>query len=185
MAEYYLVSQLPSLDGIGENTPLPITVERFDEICERFLGKKAWEEMKKITLVPPREPVSTGSAFIDGWLGAERNLRLALAKIRADKLNKSFDIGNTILPAEYLKAAVTASEMVDPLEAEKYLNRYRLDILEAQRPMDGFSEDYIFYYGIKLKLICRIRGFDTAAGEDEYKNIYNSVLKADSLEVVK
>ncbi len=29
MAEYYLISQLPSLDGISENTPIPITEEQF------------------------------------------------------------------------------------------------------------------------------------------------------------
>ena len=29
MAEYYLISQLPSLDGISEATPVPITEERF------------------------------------------------------------------------------------------------------------------------------------------------------------
>ena len=40
MAEYYLISQLPSLDGISENTPLPITEERFTELCNRFLGEK-------------------------------------------------------------------------------------------------------------------------------------------------
>ena len=38
MAEYYLMSQLPSLDGVGENTPLPITEERFSELCHRFLS---------------------------------------------------------------------------------------------------------------------------------------------------
>ena len=41
MAEYYFMSQLPSLDGIGEQVPLPITEERFLELCHRFLGKKA------------------------------------------------------------------------------------------------------------------------------------------------
>ena len=29
MAAYYLVAQLPSLDGLGERAPLPITEERF------------------------------------------------------------------------------------------------------------------------------------------------------------
>ena len=46
MAEYYLVSQLPSLDGINENTPLPITTERFEELCRRFIGngaKNGWQ----------------------------------------------------------------------------------------------------------------------------------------------
>ena len=41
MAEYYLISQLPSLDGIGENSPVPITEERFMELCEGSLKKKA------------------------------------------------------------------------------------------------------------------------------------------------
>ena len=40
MAEYYLISQLPSLDAIGDHSPLPITEERFHELCNRFLKKK-------------------------------------------------------------------------------------------------------------------------------------------------
>ena len=38
MAEYYLISQLPSLDGLGDNMPVPITEERFTELCRRFLA---------------------------------------------------------------------------------------------------------------------------------------------------
>ena len=49
MAEYYLISQLPSLDGIGENTQLTITEERFLELCHRFLGEKASNELENLT----------------------------------------------------------------------------------------------------------------------------------------
>lgn len=186
MAEYYLVSQLPSLDGMTEGTPLPITEEQFSELCERFLGKKAWEEMKQITLIPAKAPEKTGSAFIDGWLEAERYLRLALARVRAQKLKRPLDTtGDTLIPQQYIKAAQEATEKTDPLEAEKYLNSCRLEFLEAQRPMDGFSKEYIFYYAIKLKILCRIRGFDTAAGEAAYKNIYSSVLDRADTEVIK
>ena len=52
MAEYYLISQLPSLDGIGESSPLPITEERFLELCSSFLSKKALNEIKNLTLCP-------------------------------------------------------------------------------------------------------------------------------------
>ena len=170
MAEYYLVSQLPSLDGIAENVPLPITEEYFSELCERFLGKKAWEEMKQITLAPPKDSESTGSELIDGWLRAERELRLALAKVRAERMKKTYDTGNVLLPAEHLKAAASAAESANPMEAEKYLNNYRLSVLETMRPADSFSKDYIFYYCIKLKLLLRIRGFEKSAGEKAYKN---------------
>ncbi len=182
MAEYYLISQLPSLDGISENAPLPIAEERFTELCNRFLGKKAQDEMKKLTLSPPKNYESSGSALIDAWNESERNLRFALGKVRAEKMKKPFNTENRILPVEYIKAASAAIEMENPMEAEKYLNRYRLEILETLRPMDSFSEDYVFYYGLRLKLLLRIRRFDKEAGEMAYRNIYNSVLNGDRLE---
>ncbi len=182
MAEYYFISQLPSLDGIGENTPLPITEKRFAELCNRFLRKKVQDEMKKLTLSPPRYFESSGSVFIDSFNESERNLRFALGKVRAEKMKKAFDTENRILPVEHIKAANTAINMENPMEAEEYLNRYRLEILETLRPMDNFSEDYIFYYGLKLKLILRIRQFDTKTGEKAYKKIYDSILNGDRLE---
>jgi hypothetical protein len=97
-------------------------------------------------------------------------------------MKKAFDIENRIFPVEYIKAASTAIEIENPMEAEKYLNSYRLEILETLRPMDSFSEDYIFYYGLKLKLLLRIRQFDTKSGEKAYKNIYDSILNGDRLE---
>ena len=184
MAEYYLISQLPSLDGISENTPLPITEERFTELCNRFLGKKAQEGLKKLTLSPPKNFESSGSALIDAFSEGERNLRFALGKVRAEKMKKPFDTENKILPVEYIKAASTAIEIENPMEAEKHLNSFRLEILEALRPMDSFSEDYIFYYGLKLKLILRIRRFDKEVGEKAYRNIYDSILNGDRLEAI-
>lgn len=184
MAEYYLISQLPSLDGISENMPLPITEDRFLELCSSFLGKKARNEMKNLTLLPPRNQEYHGSELLKKWNESERNLRLSLGKVRAEKMKKPFDAGNRVLPSEYIKMANVAVEMDNPMEAEKFLNRYRLELLEALRPMDGFSEEFVFYYGLKLKLLLRIRQFDTDAGETAYKNIYNSVLNGDRLEVI-
>jgi len=184
MAEYYLISQLPSLDGISENAQLPITEERFTELCNRFLGKKAQELMKKLTISPPKKCDGQGFTLIDRFNESERSLRFALGKVRAERMKKPFDTENMILPVEYLKAANAAIEMENPMEAEKYLNRFRLEILETLRPMDNFSDDYIFYYGLKLKLILRIRKFDADAGEKEYKNIYNSILNGDRLEAI-
>lgn len=184
MAEYYLISQLPSLDGISENTPLPITEERFSELCSRFLSKKAKDSFEKLTLAPSRVSEDSGNSLIDAWNESERNLRFALGKVRAEKLKKPFDTENKILPVEYVKAASMATESENPMEAEKYLNRFRLELLEMLRPMDSFSEEYVFYYGLKLKLILRIRQFDKEAGEAAYKNIYNSILNGDKLEAI-
>lgn len=185
MAEYYLISQLPSLDGINENAPLPITEERFTELCERFMSKKAVGELRKLTLVPPKSPEKSSSSLIEKWNEGERNLRFVLAKLRADKLNKSFQEDTNSYSAELLQAARTAVEIESPMEAEKFLNRFRLEFLESLRPTDSFSEDYVFYYGLKLKLIFRIRKFDKESGETAYRNIYDSVMNGEKSEVIQ
>ena len=184
MAEYYLVSQLPSLDGIGENAPIPITEERFSELCDRFLGKRARNEMQKLTLIPPLTPEKVRSSLSEAWNEGERNLRLALAKARAEKMKKPFDTGNSTVPVEPVKAASAAVEMESPLEAEQFLSRYRLEFLETLRPMDTFSEDFVFYYGLKLKLLLRTRQFDEKRGEAAYRTTYTSILNGDRLEAI-
>lgn len=185
MAEYYLISQLPSLDGINENTPIPVTENQFFELCSRFLGKRALDELNKITLIPSRNYEKSSSALIEKWNEGERKLRIALAKLRADKMNKHFDAGMESFPMGLLQAARTAVDIESPMEAEKFLNQYRLDFLEALRPMDSFSEEFVFYYGLKLKLIERIRKFDSQSGEAAYRKIYDSIMSEDKTEVIQ
>ena len=176
MAEYYLISQLPSLDALGVNAPLPITEERFAELCRTFLKERAQAVLERITLTPPKISESTGSPLIDSWNESERNLRFALGKIRAEKLKKPFDTENRVIPAEYIKAAEAAAGLESPMDAERALCEFRIELLENLRPMDNFSEEFIFYYGLKLKLLGRIRQFDAVAGKTAYGNIYNSII---------
>ena len=184
MAEYYLISQLPSLDGISEATPVPITEERFLDLCGRFLGEKALGNMAKLTLAPSRALEELASPLVDAWNQGERDLRLALAKVRAEKLSKPFDMQNKTLPAELQKVAGAAVELESPMEAEKFLSDYRLSFLESLRPTDPFCEDFVYYYGLKLKLLLRSRQFDARLGEAEYRNIYNSIMNGDRLEAI-
>lgn len=185
MAEYYLISQLPSLDGIGDTAPLPIDEERFFELCGRFLGKKAQSEMEKLTIAPSPEAEKTSSTLLSAWYEGERQLRLALGRARAEKMNKSFDIENNSLPAELTKVAGEAVNAENPLEAEKFLFDFRMKFLESLRPMDNFSEEFVFYYGLKLKLIMRMRQFDKKLGEAAYKDIYSSILIGDRMEAIE
>ena len=57
----------------------------------------------------------------------------------------------TLLPVDLAGKVVgryqNEADIESPMEAEKLLNRYRLDFLETLRPMDSFSEDFVFYYG--------------------------------------
>ena len=183
MAEYYLISQLPSLDGLSDNVPMPITEERFYDVCNRILGKKAQNELSKISLVPSRAYEPSGSAVLTAWNAGEQNLRLALGKVRAEKLGKQFDTGNRTFTTDLLQTVRAAVEADSPLEAEKMLNRYRMDYLDAIRPMNAFSEEFVFYYCLKLKLILRMRQFDAENGKAAYRNIYDSIMNGEGLEV--
>lgn len=185
MAEYYLISQLPSLDGVSENTPMPVNEVQFLELCNRFLNKKALAELNKLTLIPSRNYEKSSSALIEKWNDGERTLRSVLAKLRADKMNRQTDDVSQSVSPVLLQTARTAVEIDNPMEAEKFLNKYRLDFLESLRPMDSFSEEFIYYYGLKLKLLERMRKFDLLSGENAYRKIYDSIMSEDKTEVIQ
>ncbi len=182
MNQYYLISQLPSLDAVTESSPLPIGEDRFNELCSRFLSKKALNQLSSITLIPDLKEAKTGSALIDAWNEGEVFLRLCLGAARAEKLGKSFDTHTAPFPPTLLQAVHTASEVNNPLKAEQILNDYRLNFLETLRPSDAFCEDMVFYYCLKLKLLSRIKGFNEEKGQFIYKKIYSSILSAEEQE---
>jgi len=185
MAEYYFMSQLPSLDGVDENTPIPIAEERFADLCQRFLDPKTLQEISRLTLVPPREYEGSSSKLLEAWYQTERELRIALAKVRADKMKKPFDAENKQIAVDVMKAARTAVESESPMEAERSLNNYRMEALELLRPTNSFSRDAVFYYGLKLKLLSRMKRFDAEVGEAAYKNIYHSIMSGEKSEAIQ
>ncbi|MBE6940430.1 MAG: DUF2764 family protein [Ruminococcaceae bacterium] len=182
MNQYYLMAQLPSLDGLGETAPLPITEETFFDICSRSLSEAGMARLRSVTLSPDRDVQPEGSALLDAWNQGERQLRLALGALRAARMKKSFDPGEETPPPAVMQAARTAMSMEDPLAAERYLNQYRMSFLDQLRPMDHFSEDSVFYYILKLKLHLRMRRFDVQRGQAAYRNIYDSILHEDNQE---
>ena len=183
MNQYYLIAQLPSLEIAGETTALPITEERFYELCKSNLGKKTWNALNGLTLVPSRQNKKSGYSFIDKWNRWEKNFRLALAGVRAEKMKKPFEGETGELSEELLQTVRRAVEMENPLEAERYLTRVRLDFLETLRPADSFSETMLFYYALKLKLILRIQQFDKSKGQNAYRKIYGSIMYGGDQEV--
>ena len=180
MAAYYLVSQLPSLDGVDEGVPLPITEERFLELCDRLLGRKARQALDGLTLCPSLYgEAGASSALIGAWNERERSLRVALARARAEKSGRTFDSADVTPSAQIVALVDSALAAESPLAAERILDGDRLAFLETLRPMDAFSEEFVLYYGLKLKILSRTRRFDKALGMAVYKSIYDAALGAD------
>ena len=179
MAYYYLVSQLPNISTAESKSALPLTSTSFREIAGRFITDKEKSILNGLSLVPPMELKATGSRFLDIWYEKERNLRCALAQIRAQKLKKdSFPLpaGCT---ADIISAARTAVGMDSPLSAEQFLYDYRLRLLDDLRPLDAFSIDAVYAYGIRLMLVERMRKFEVENGQTSYHKIYDTILNND------
>ncbi len=183
MSRYYLLAQLPTLDFVPDGAPLPISEERFSELCAQFLKGKLLRTLEGLTLDVPREPEPTGIPLVDGWYECERELRLALETVRLARRGKLPEPDSRTNPTEADLAAREAASLSDPLEAERLLLRYRLAALDALRPSDPFSDAMLFHYGLRLKLLTRIRAFDAARGRESYRKIYDSILRGGETEV--
>ena len=176
MAYYYLVSQLPNISTTEGKANLPLNGKSFIELAGRFISEDEKITLNGLSLVPPKELTSTGSVFLDTWYEKERNLRFALAQIRAQKMKKDsipLPLGCT---ADIVNIARTAVGMDSPLSAEQFLFEYRIKLLDEIRPMDNFSIDAVYAYGLKLMLVERMRKFDVENGKASYHEIYDNIL---------
>lgn len=174
---YYLVSQLPAFSSsLDEKAELPITETYYRDLCSRFFTPKEKELLDNLSLVPPLDDTSTGSVFLDEWYSFERSLRLALAQVRAQKMHKDSAPLPGSCTADILQAARTAVGMDSPLSAEQFLYDYRISVLGNLAPIDIFSTDAVYAYGVRLLLTARIRRFDREQGTAAYRTIYDSIL---------
>lgn len=176
MAYYYLVSQLPNISSSDSKSSLPLNTKDFVELCSRFVSEKEKKIISNLSLVPPKQLKSTGSAFLDTWYEKERNLRFALAQIRSQRMKKDAVTLPPGCTTDIINAARTAVGMNSPYSAEQFLFDYRLRLLNDLRPLDAFSIDAVYAYGIRLMLIERIRKFNVENGTSAYHKIYDSIL---------
>lgn len=173
---YYLIAQLPDISAVNEKSALPITEKYYRDLCSRFLSADEIKVLGTLSLVPPKTACDTGSAFLNKWYENERNLRYALAQIRAQKMKKDFGQVPGSCTADILQAARTAVGMDSPLSAEQFLYEYRMTILDNIRTIDMFSIDAVYEYGIRLMLTQRMKMFNKEIGTASYHKIYDSIL---------
>ena len=179
MAYYYLVSQLPNISSAEGKTALPLNGQSFKELACRYISEAEKAVLNGLSLVPPKELASTGSAFLDTWYEKERNLRFALAQIRAQKMKKDAIPLPPGCTADIISIARTAGGMESAVRAEQYRFEYRLRLLDELRPLDGFSIDAVYAYGLKVLLVERMRKFEVENGKTSYHKIYDTILDGD------
>jgi len=172
------MAQLPGIIAGGAPS---ITYERFAETASRFLEPGDKAILDGLSLEPPRVPGKTGSALVDDWYAYERALRLSLRKIRAAKMSRDVQSAaddESSVYAESGTALVARNAMAldSPLEAERYLDKARMDYIQDRAATHGFDSDAVFAYGLTLLLNERARRFTAEAGRASYTTIYNQIL---------
>jgi len=169
------MAQLPS---IMPQTDPPIPYAQFKELALRFLTEKDAAVLERITLVPPREPVHTGSVLVDEWYAFEQELRFALEHMRASRLKRETRAAAEIPASAFDIGAIVRglSTIDDPLLAERYLLRARLTAAEQLRKLHFFDSEAVFGYGIVLLLSERASKFKMETGRTEYHSLYTQIL---------
>lgn len=175
------MAQLPSFIISDDETKMPITEEYLKNLCARFLDPHSLEVLKNLFIEPPKTKVSTGSKFVDAWYQNERDLRIALAQIRALKMNKKCEFEGVAVPSDIMNIARTAINLNNPLASEQYLNKCRIELIENIEPTDNFSLDAVYAYALKLKLTTRMKKFNAEKGMASYHKIYERILNSDAL----
>jgi hypothetical protein len=182
---YYLGAQLPYL-VYGQD--IPMSSEVFKTLARENMGSSDAALLDYCTLDPDpadtaassaayAEPAPrTASAFINNFKEWERALRLNLARNRALKLNRDFNMDTPDYPIDAAAAAKNALAIESPLEAEIFLDKARWDVIENNQGLNTFSENAMFAYLFKLLLMERRAAFKTDEGFSEYKALYTAIL---------
>jgi len=157
----YFVSSLPRLELTG---PAPFPSEELLRAAGGVLRRDHWEDLEAILEDRPRDVVSPEARDL---VGAERRLRVALARARAHRAGAELSLAG--LPeAEFdARAAELAARVMsatDPLERELLLDRARWEHLEEASAFPAFGAQAVFAYAIKLRMVEKWSAMSDEAG---------------------
>ena len=151
---YYLVASLPLLEF---GMKMPISYEDFFSSCREQLSSKDLEAIKRAKIAPTEEakdPYPT----LGQWKRFDITLRNELSRYRASK--KSKDTAAYIRGEGYLDPFIAteahwAANEASPLEAERFLDRFRWETIEELEREHYFDIDYLIAYALKLQILGR------------------------------
>ena len=154
----FLIASLPGLDL---ETPAPMTVEEFDDLCSGELDKEHFAALTAFdgTVSPDFKGDSEELApFYNAYGKFELYLRNRIARRRADKAGVQLDLPD---PPEYFGdydfAAGTLANTADPAERELIIDKLRWNFIEEQLLCKEFHFDSLCAYRLKLAIVNKYR----------------------------
>ena len=161
MEYFYAIASLPML-SFGESPPL--TLEEFTACCASLTEVDAGE---LLCVLEDRLDEAT-SPFLLTWRNADRQMRDAIAALRAGKRN--VDVAAYL--KEYTGFDLSIEREVEeawtkpnPLESERMLDQCRWRLLDELALDDPFGLSTILAFAVKLKILIRWAGLEDDKGQ--------------------
>ena len=160
---YYLVATLPLLEF---GMKMPVSYEDFLSSCQEQLSIKDLEAIKR-TSIAPLEEAKDPCPTLREWKKFDITLRNELSRYRASK--KSKDAAAYIRGEDYFDPFIAteahwAINESSPLEAERFLDRFRWERIEEIEREHYFDLDYLIAYALKLQILARWQRIDSEGG---------------------
>lgn len=158
----YFISSLPAL-SYGQ--PAQITEAAFREACVTGLDGAV---AASVAALLDGSPFAGGasSAWVEAWNGKEAEIRLAVARRRAARLGVPPPETLACVMDTRIEPAVNAAfEEVNPLRREEALDRLRWQLADEMQGVQPFSENVIYAYAVKLRLVLRFQSLSPEAGK--------------------
>ncbi len=170
---YFTVSSLPYLRF---EDPPPLSLEGFYALCAPWLDSPDYRLVLNASLSSLSDTAPTCSV-LQRWRQWEINLRDELVKIRAQKLG--MDAFEFIIPSAFTmgaaELAAEASGMINPLEAERFIDRARWSFLEELEVGHYFDVERLVVYVLKLQLLGRIALHGRERGRERFEQIFEKL----------
>ncbi len=160
---YYLAASLPLLEF---GMKMPVLYEDFLSSCQEQLSIKDLETIKRTNLTPTEDPEDPCPTLRE-WKKFDTTLRNELSRYRASKKSKDAAVyirGEGYLDPFLATEAHWAINEKSPLEAERFLDRFRWERIEELEKEHYFDIDYLIAYALKLQILERWQRIDSEGG---------------------
>lgn len=177
---YYTLATLPFLSFEDE---APFSHKELYEMCWNTVSAEDMEILESADIEPPHSFWSEDSATpaceaLERWYKWETALRNELVSYRASRLGWETDkyLREGDVVTGVFDVARNAASQDSPLHAEELLNRARWNFLEELETGHFFEMTNLIVFSLKLQLLERKDLFTRERGEENFQQIYRTIL---------
>jgi len=172
-AYYYFSASLPMINF--ESHP-PMSLEDFLADCERLMESGDYQTMQEL-LSDENMGLRTQSTTARSWQSFQREFLNEMAYFRAERAQQE--------PGEHARGPRSgnpnlvnviqqAAKNDNLLESEKLMDKTRWQFLDDLETTQNYNFEFVLIYGLKLKILCRHKLFDSPKGKgifEEFKKM--------------